>query len=56
MIDILFFCDLVNINVKRIERMKFRFRHNKSYIDQASSVFWPRSNAIKKKLARIQLS
>ena len=40
--------------------MKFRFRHNKSYIDQASSVrmveVWPRSNAKKKKLARIQLS
>ena len=33
--------------------MKFRFRHNKSYIDQASSVrvveVWPRSNAKKKK-------
>lgn len=32
--------------------MKFRFRHNKSYIDQASSVrmveVWPRSNAKKK--------
>ena len=49
----------ININVERIERMKFRFRHNKSYIDQASSVrmveVWPRSNA-KKTLARIQLS
>ena len=53
MIDILFFCDLVNINVERIERTKFRLRHNKSYIDQASLVrvveVWPRPNAKRKK-------